>query len=35
VDGVANKVSAAPSHFSLWAVLGETNRTFLPMVLRY
>jgi oligopeptide transport system substrate-binding protein len=35
VDGVLNEVSATPDHFSLWAVLGETNRTFLPLVLRF
>jgi oligopeptide transport system substrate-binding protein len=35
VEGSANTVSATPNHFSLWAVLGETNRTFLPLVLRF
>jgi oligopeptide transport system substrate-binding protein len=35
VDGSLNEVSATPDHFSLWTVLGETNRTFLPLVLRF
>jgi oligopeptide transport system substrate-binding protein len=35
VEGSANTVSATPNHFSLWTVLGETNRTFLPLVLRF
>ena len=34
VDGVANTVSATPDHFSLWAVLGETEVVYLPSVLR-
>ena len=34
VDGAANTVSAAPNHFSLWAVLGETNRIYLPLTLK-
>ena len=34
VDPINNVVSATPSHFSLWAVLGETNRVFLPLVMR-
>jgi hypothetical protein len=29
-----NMVVAIPDHFSLWAVLGETRRVFLPSVLR-
>jgi len=34
LDAAANTVSATPNHFSLWAVLGETNCTYLPMTLR-
>lgn len=34
VDAVANTVTAMPNHFSRWAVLGETRRVFLPLVLR-
>jgi oligopeptide transport system substrate-binding protein len=34
VDGLANTVSAAPDHFSLWVAAGETNRTYLPLALR-
>jgi len=34
VDTVANTVRATPNHFSLWAVLGETRRIYLPLVLR-
>jgi len=34
VDTVANRVTAMPAHFSLWAVLGETRQVFLPVVLR-
>lgn len=34
VDTVANTVTAHPDHFSLWAVLGETKRIYLPFVLR-
>jgi hypothetical protein len=33
VDTEANTVTVTPHHFGLWAVLGETRRTFLPMVL--
>ena len=29
-----NTVTAAPNHLSLWTVLGETRRVFLPLVLR-
>ena len=32
VDGAANTVSAMPTHFSLWAVLGETDRVYLPVM---
>jgi hypothetical protein len=34
VDTVANTVTAHPNHFSRWAVLGETRRIYLPLVLR-
>jgi oligopeptide transport system substrate-binding protein len=34
VDVAANTVTAHPNHFSLWAVLGETRRVYLPLVLR-
>jgi len=34
VDVNANTVTAHPNHFSLWAVLGETKRVYLPLVLR-
>lgn len=34
VDPVAKTVTATPDHLSLWAVLGETRRVFLPFVLR-
>jgi hypothetical protein len=34
VDMVNNAVTATPNHFSTWAVLGETNRSYLPLVLR-
>jgi hypothetical protein len=29
-----NTVTGYPDHFSNWAVLGETNRVYLPLVLR-
>lgn len=32
VDAVSNTVTATPDHFSLWAVLGETKRMYLPLV---
>jgi oligopeptide transport system substrate-binding protein len=32
--GVANTVTAAPNHFSLWAVLGETRHVYLPLILK-
>lgn len=32
VDGAANVVTATPDPFSLWAVLGETCRVYLPLV---
>jgi len=34
VDPAENSVTGAPDHFSIWAVLGETRRVFLPLVLR-
>lgn len=34
VDTVNNILTATPDHFSLWAVLGETRRVYLPIVLR-
>ena len=34
VDTVANKVTATPDHFSLWAALGETRRVYLPLIMR-
>jgi len=34
VDTAANTVTAHPNHFSRWAVLGETRRVYLPLVLR-
>ncbi|MGB9872429.1 MAG: peptide ABC transporter substrate-binding protein [Anaerolineae bacterium] len=34
VDTVNNTVMATPNHFSLWAVLGETKRIYLPLVLK-
>jgi len=33
VDAVNNTVTATPNHMSLWAVLGETRRVYLPLVL--
>ncbi len=34
VDTVANQVTATPNHLSLWTVLGETNRLYLPLVMK-
>jgi len=34
VDTVNNTVTATPNHFSSWAVLGETRRIFLPIILK-
>lgn len=34
VDTVTNQVIARPGHFSLWAVLGETRRVYLPLVMK-
>jgi hypothetical protein len=30
VDSEANTITANPSHFSIWSVLGETERIYLP-----
>jgi hypothetical protein len=32
LDIAANAITATPNHFSLWAVLGETRRIFLPLI---
>ena len=34
VDTANNVVTATPDHFSKWAVLGETRRLYLPLVLK-
>jgi hypothetical protein len=34
VNEAANIITATPAHLSLWAVLGETRRVCLPIVLR-
>ena len=34
VDAVNNTVTATPDHFSLWAVLGQTKKVYLPLILR-
>lgn len=34
VDPVQNRVVARPGHLSLWGVLGQTRRVYLPAVLR-
>lgn len=34
VDTANNTVIAAPNHLSLWSVLGETRRIYLPLVVR-
>ena len=34
VDTLNNTLTAMPDHFSVWAVLGETRRVFLPLILR-
>jgi ligand-binding sensor domain-containing protein len=34
VDVAANRVTAMPDHMTLFAVLGETNRLYLPLVAR-
>jgi peptide/nickel transport system substrate-binding protein len=32
VDMVNDIVTATPDHFSVWAVLGQTNRVYLPLI---
>lgn len=34
LDTASNRVTASPNHFSLWGVLGETRRVYLPVILR-
>jgi hypothetical protein len=35
VVNIVNKtITATPTHFSLWAVLGETKRLYLPLITR-
>jgi len=34
VNTVANTITAAPNHLSVWAVLGETRQVFLPVALK-
>ena len=34
VDVVANAVTAQPDHFSLWAILSDERRVYLPAILR-
>jgi len=34
VDIAANTITAHPDHFSKWAVLGETRRVYLPLILK-
>ncbi len=34
VDAANHTVTAWPDHFSLWTVLGETRRSFLPLIRR-
>jgi ligand-binding sensor domain-containing protein len=34
VDPGTNRVTATPDHMTLFAVLGETNRVYLPLVMR-
>jgi hypothetical protein len=34
LDTEANIVTAQPDHFSIWAVLGETRRVYMPLVFR-
>lgn len=34
VDPATNTITATPNHLSLWAVLGETHRIYLPLVMR-
>lgn len=34
VDTINNMVNATPNHFSIWNVLGNTNRLYLPLILK-
>ncbi len=34
VNAAANTITATPNHFSFWAVLGQTQRLFLPLIQR-
>jgi hypothetical protein len=34
LDTAANTITATPNHLGLFAVLGETLRVFLPVVMR-
>jgi hypothetical protein len=34
VETSSNTVTAEPSHFSSWAVFGETRRVFVPLVMK-
>ncbi|RMF44446.1 MAG: hypothetical protein D6755_09145 [Anaerolineae bacterium] len=34
VDTTANTITASPTHFSTWAILGETRRIYLPLTVR-
>jgi hypothetical protein len=34
VNAAANRVTAMPDHMTPFAVLGETNRVYLPLVMR-
>jgi hypothetical protein len=34
VDLGGNTVTATPGHFSVWAVLGEVRRVYLPLVVK-
>jgi hypothetical protein len=34
LNSAAHTLTATPSHFSLWAVLGETRQVYLPLVAR-
>lgn len=34
LDTLANKVTAIPNHFSLQAMLGESRRIYLPLILK-
>ncbi len=34
IDTVNNLITATPNHLSLWAILGDTNRVFIPITRR-